>query len=139
MGLGCGSRSQETVLDPLNLFADHQSSVSRHHPYDLVELDLGEYEVAIAIPDSADQYRVGFQASAIAPRTTADKLKSRLEEYNTRIRDMILVTAQTLTPNNITDPHQAWLKSEIVGNLSKMLKTPDVRDVVFSDYNFERR
>lgn len=139
MSLGCGSKSQNTVLDPLALFADHQTSASRHHPYDFVELDLGEFDVAIAIPGSVDQYRIEFQAAAIAPKSTAEKLKPLLEQYKTRIRDMILASAQTLTANNITDPHQAWLKSEIIGNLSKMLKTRDIRDVVFSNYNFERR
>jgi hypothetical protein len=139
MSLGCGSKPQETALDPLALFADHQTSASRHHPYDFVELDLGEFDVAIPIKDSVDQYRIGFKAAAIAPKSTAEKLKPLLEEYQTRIRDMILVSAQTLSANNITDPHQAWLKSEIIGNLSKMLKTREIRDVVFSNYNFERR
>lgn len=139
MSLGCGRREQETVLDPLDLFADHQTSAARHHPYDFVELDLGNFDVAILIPDSVDQYRVEFHASAIVPKSTAEKLQVRLDEYKTRIRDMILVSAQNLAPVNITDPHQAWLKSEIVGNVNKMLKTRDIRDVVFSKYNFERR
>lgn len=139
MSLGCGRREQETVLDPLDLFADHQTSAARHHPYDFVELELGNFDVAILIPDSVDQYRVEFHASAIVPKSTADKLQVRLDEYKTRIRDMILVSAQNLAPVNITDPHQAWLKSEIVGNINKMLKTRDIRDVVFSKYNFERR
>lgn len=139
MSLGCGSKPQETALDPLALFQDQQTSAARHHPYDLVELDLGSFEVAISIPDSVDQYRIEFQAAAIAPKSTADKLKPLLEEYKTRIRDMILVSAQTLSATNITDPHQAWLKSEIIANLSKMLKTREIRDVVFSEYNFERR
>lgn len=139
MSLGCGSKSQDTVLDPLALFADHQTSAARHHPYDFVELDLGDFDVAIPVPDSVDQYRIEFHAAAIAPKATAEKLKPLLEEYKTRIRDMILASAQTLTTNNITDPHQAWLKSEIIGNLSKMLKTREIRDVVFSNYNFERR
>jgi hypothetical protein len=137
--LGCGSGAQDTALDPLSLFADHQTGAARHHPYDLVELELGEFDVAITIPESVDQYRIGFKAAAIVPITTADKLKPRFAEYDTRIRDMILASAQMLSPNNITDPHQAWLKSEIIANLSKMLKTRDVRDVVFSNYNFERR
>lgn len=139
MSMGCGSKQQETVLDPLALFADQNTSAARHHPYDFVELDLGAFDVAISIPDSVDQYRIEFQAAAIAPKSTADKIKPLLEEYKTRIRDMILVSAQTLSANNITDPHQAWLKSEIIANLSKMLKTREIRDVVFSEYNFERR
>lgn len=139
MSLGCGSKSQDTALDPLALFADHQTSATRHHPHDFVELDLGEFDVAIAIPNSVDQYRIEFQAAAIAPKATADKLKPLLEEYKTRVRDMILASAQTLSANNMTDPHQAWLKSEIIGNLSKMLKTREIRDVVFSNFNFERR
>lgn len=137
--VGCGDGSKDTALDPLQLFADHQASSVRHHPYDLVELPMGDFEVAIPIVDSVDQYRVSFTATVIAPKSTADKLTPRLEEYNTRIRDTVLALAQNLTPNNITDPHQAWLKAEIIAQVSKMLRTRDIRDIVFANYSFERR
>lgn len=135
---GCGGGGTEVSLDPLNLLSDYQQAVPRHHPYDLVEIDLGKYELSIAVKDSVDQYRVEFTAAAIVPKEQRATIEAAMVEYQTRIRDVILSSAQNMNVDNISDPHQAWLKSEILAQLARMLKSRDVRDVVFSDYTFER-
>lgn len=139
IGTGCGSKGTEANLDPLNLLADYKEKVPRHHPYDLVEMDLGTYDVSIKVEGSeVDVYRVSFAANAIIPKGELETIQKLADVYKTRIRDMINTSATAMSVDNMSDPHQAWLKSEILANLAKMFKTRDVRDVVFSNYSFDR-
>lgn len=136
---GCGSQEAESELDPLSLLTDYQQAVPRHHPYDLVEIDLGKHEVTIDIQDSSDAYHIGFGAAAIVPKEKKADLEVKLQSFDSRIKDMVIASAQKMSPDNISDPYQAWLKSEILSEIARMIKSRDVRDVVFSDYTFERR
>ncbi len=139
IGTGCGSQSPEASLDPLNLLSHYKEKVPRHHPYDLVEMDLGAYAVTIGVQDNqVDVYRISFTATAILPKGELENIKKLAEEYQTRIRDMVNESAKTMSVDHMSDPHQAWLKSEILANLARMFKTRAVRDVVFSDYSFDR-
>lgn len=140
LAAGCGGTDSESELDPLGLLTDYKQAVPRHHPYDLVEIPLGEeFEVSIAIKDSYDQYRIKFNAAAIVPREKQEELTAQIETFDSRIRSAVLDSAGNMSPDNISDPYQAWLKSEILAKIARMIKSRDVRDVVFSDYSFERR
>lgn len=136
---GCGSAEEENDLDPLSLLTDYKQAVPRHHPYDLVEIPLGNYEASIPVKGSVDMYHVGFSAAAIVPKDQQSALQSKIEHYQSRVQDMVLKSAQNMSPDHISDPYQAWLKSEILSEIARLLKTRDVRDVVFSEYTFERR
>lgn len=136
---GCGGEETKSELDPLGLLTDYKQAVPRHHPYDLVEIDLGHYDVSIPVAESVDMYHIGFSAAAIVPRERKDDLDGKIQEFNSRIQDMVLQSAQRMSPDNISDPYQAWLKSEILAEIAHLLKTREVRDVVFSEYSFERR
>lgn len=136
---GCGSEDRSGELDPISLLQHYKKETPRHHPVDLVELDLGdEFNVTIPLPDDVDVYRVSFKGYLIVPKTEKDDLAERYKKYENRARDAIMMAAKKMNAEKNSDPYQAWLKSEILDTVSKLLKTRDIRDVVFTKFNFDR-
>lgn len=135
-GGGCGPEVPDSaLLDPLHLIENFEPHPVRHHPTRLAEIQLGTFSIRRPSADLAEVVSIDFTASAVVPKRFLDNLTKVFEERKGRIADEINRIVKAASFEELNQVEMVYLKSELKPAVAKLLKTEEVRDIVFSDYS----
>jgi hypothetical protein len=129
---GCGGQPQTIGIDPMGLMNSGDKGPKE-------EVELGSFEITVAIPGSFEALYVNFNAFGIVPADRKYEIEKLIESHKTRLRDRIHGTVQGISPHQLKDPRFVWLKSELARTINKELKVQDFDEIVFSGFSLERR
>ncbi len=110
----------------------------RHDPNHFSEVDLGEYTVSKKSNNSDSIYYVRFHLYGVVPDALISEFDKTLAAHGKTLRDRVLKVSNECKLNQLNDPSLGWLKSEMISSINRTLQAPLLRDVVFSEFSFER-
>lgn len=135
---GCGKSDDPTKIgDPGKLLEDYDRSRRKHDPIRFEEVDLGEYFTTKYI-EGQGTYTVRFHLYAVVDRAQKQELLDAIAAREKRMRDIVLTTVGKTELEYYREPTLGWLRSELIAAVNRSLHTRVVRDVVFSEFSFER-
>jgi flagellar basal body-associated protein FliL len=108
----------------------------QNDPRSDVEIDLGTFRVTHAVGrDDEILLLVDFQLYGVLSQHKQVALDAALPGYSNRVRDAIISLVQSIDTEHLTDPSLAFLKSEIIASINRVLQQRLVKDVVFSNFS----
>ena len=137
IGLSCGC--SKTLPDPVTdagaLLERYEKDRRRHDPVHFSEIDLGE----VALNRRKDNliYYIRFRLYAVVPDGLTDQFNELLLTHGERVNSKVLESARRCSLEQLNDPSLGWLKSDLISSVNRILQTPILRDVVFSDFSLE--
>lgn len=129
---GCGGEPELIGIDPLGLM-----DANENRPR--AEVELGDYEISIALEDTYECMHVTFTAVGLVPEDRKEPIEKLVEAHQTRLRDRIHTTVQKISTNQLRDPRFVWLKSELNRAVNDELNVREFKEIVFSGFSLERR
>lgn len=134
---GCGSpAAQNTAMAPAELLDLLEEQQRRHDPKHYVELPLGKFRVSHATSDG--YLMASFELFAVLPEDAQEEFTASLPAYEKRIRDSVIGLVQRVETEQLADPGLAYLKSEMVIAINRVLQKRLLKDVAFSTFSLER-
>jgi flagellar basal body-associated protein FliL len=61
-----------------------------------------------------------------------------VEPYAQRVRDAVISAVQRSDLDQLRDPSLGWLKAELLATINQSLQMRILRDIVFTEFSFER-
>jgi hypothetical protein len=115
----------------LELVSEGQSD-----PRSDVEVDLGTFRVTHAVAEGDEELLlVDFRLYGVLSGRKQAALDEALPAYINRVRDAIISLVQSIDTEHLTDPSLAFLKSEIIASINRVLQQRLVKDIVFSNFS----
>ena len=103
---------------------------------DQIEVPLGEYSVTTFQPVSNTTLRIDFQLyGTIAVKDEAEFFR-RMEENRHRFREQVIVTIRTADITDFTEAQLGLIRRRVLERSNRILGTPLLRGVIFSDFSF---
>ena len=133
---GCGKSDSQALLDTGSLLQRYESDRRRHDPVFFSEFDLGEFTVTQRHEPSI--FYIRFHLYGVVPDRLVEEVEKLMETHGERVRAMVREAAQRCDVAQLDDPSLGWLKSELITSINRSLQAPMLRDVVFSEFSFER-
>jgi len=106
-------------------------------PESLVEVELGQFFVTRRVSDGEMAY-IQFTLFAVVDEEKKDDFEVLLGDRRERMRERISQSLQEAKLDQIEQPSRKILKTELTLELKKVLHTPDVYDVAFTEYSVQR-
>jgi flagellar basal body-associated protein FliL len=108
----------------------------QNDPRSDIEIDLGTFRVTHAVAqDGEELLLVDFQLYGVLSQQKQPALEEALPGYSNRVRDAIISLVQSIDTEHLTDPSLAFLKSEIIASINRVLQQRLIKDVVFSNFS----
>lgn len=134
---GCGSSDPaQPAMAPAELLDLLEEQQRRHDPKHYVELSLGKFRVSHATPDGV--LMVSFELYGVLPEDSQEEITASLPAYEKRIRDSVIGLVQRVETEQLADPSLAFLKSEMVLSINRVLQKRLLKDVAFSTFSLEQ-
>ena len=136
---GCGSSDPETtdLADPGKLLDTYDRSRRRHDPLRFVEVDLGEFFTTKYVGEKGT-YTIRFRLYAVIDQKQKLELKEAIAKREKRMRDKVFTTLGKTELEYFREPTLGWIRSELIVAVNRALHTRVIRDVVFSEFAFEK-
>jgi len=133
---GCGSGDSDSgLIDPLHLIENFDAQPLRHHPTKLVEIELGTFSIRRPSQDMNEIVSVDFTVSAVVPVGRQSQITAVLKERKALVADEINSVVKSASFEDLNQIEMHWLKGELKPMMNKLLRTEEVRDIVFADYS----
>ncbi len=137
LATGCGGGAA-TNFDEAALLDEYNVQGRRHDPVEFVEVDMGDFFITRRLPDTKDMLYVSCHLYAVTPQEESGFVEFTLMERKTRMRDTVMSVVQKAEIDALTEPSLTWIKSEMIPEVNRTLRTRSVRDIVFSTYSLQR-
>ena len=66
------------------------------------------------------------------------QFEEMIEPYAQRMRDAVISAVQRSDLEQLRDPSLGWLKAELLTTINRSLQMRILRDIVFTDFSFEK-
>jgi flagellar basal body-associated protein FliL len=133
---GCGNSEPMEMLDAQALLDRYEQDRRRHDPNSFSEIDLGQFYVSLH-QDPAT-YQVRFHIFGVIPDNQMSRFQDRIEPCTQRVRDAVISAVQRSEIDQLRDPSLGWLKAELLDAINQSLQMRILRDIVFTEFSFER-
>lgn len=108
----------------------------QNDPRSDIEIDLGTFRVTHAVAqDDEELLLVDFRLYGVLSEHKQAALLEALPGYSNRVRDAIISLVQSIDTEHLTDPSLAFLKSEIIASINRVLQQRLIKDIVFSNFS----
>jgi hypothetical protein len=118
---------------------DPSYSLDRPREEDLeeqTEVDLGEFSVTAFQPISSTTLRIDFHLyGTVDPEEKAD-FDEAWKESTHRVRDQVIVTVRSCQLTELTDAGLGLIKRRILEKSNRILGSPFLKSIIFSDFSF---
>ena len=135
---GCGGQTHPAAMNAVELLDILEDDLKKHDPQEYTETHIGKFNVTHVVRESKAKVSVRFELYAVLPAKKEEEFLACLEGYEKRIRDSVISLVQQAETEQLTDPGLTSLKEEVVGTINRVTKKRLVKDVVFSEFLFER-
>jgi hypothetical protein len=133
---GCGNSEPIEMLDAQALLDRYEQDRRRHDPTSFSEVDLGQFFVSLR--EDRSTYQVRFHIFGVIPDNQVSQFEDMIEPYTQRIRDAVISAVQGSELDQLRDPSLGWLKSELLDAINQSVQMRILRDIVFTEFSFER-
>ena len=133
---GCGGSDSEAVVDAAALLERYEKDQRRHDPLHFSEVDLGEFTVTQRRHPSI--YFVRFHLYGVVPDEALDRFNGLLQRHQERVRSQVREATQKCVAEQFNDASLGGLRSELITSINHTIQAAILRDVVFSEFSFER-
>ncbi len=112
------------------------ASHAAEETFEQVEVPLGEYSVTTFQPVSNTTLRIDFQLyGTIAVKDEAEFFR-RIDENRHRFREQVIVTIRTADITDFTEAQLGLIRRRVLERSNRILGSPLLRGVIFSDFSF---
>jgi hypothetical protein len=133
---GCSDSEPIEMLDAQALLDRYQQDRRRHDPTSFSEVDLGYFFVSLH--EDPSTYQVRFHIFGVIPDGQVSQFEDMVEPYAQRVRDAVISAVQRSELDQLRDPSLGWLKAELLATINQSLQMRILRDIVFTEFSFER-
>jgi len=101
-----------------------------------VEIDLGEYSITVAQPNSSTSIRVDFLLVGTVLDNDEKEILSLFDRNVHRFRDQILYEIRNSEPADLADPGLGLIKRRILEKSNDLFGRAILRSILFSQFSF---
>lgn len=149
--LGCGGHEPSAVLDAADLLERYDKVRQQHDPATFSEFELPDAFTVTKRWDpkkakdaeTASQYSsntifvINFKVCAVVADEDMAEFTELVTTHGERLRSLIHGTVQEKDIDELSEPDLGMLKFELTKCVNQCLGKPIVRNVVFTDFQFE--
>ncbi len=136
---GCGGGSTHpAAMNAVELLDILEDDLKKHDPQEYAEVSIGKFNVTHVVRDTNAKVSVRFALFAVLPAKREEEFVASQEHFDKRIRDSVIALVQLAETEQLVDPSLTMLKEEVVAAINRLTKKRLVKDVVFSEFCFER-
>lgn len=106
----------------------------RETPRNLAEIDFGDFSIVRRMP-TGPQLFVKFHLHLLVEPARQAKIEAALEHQQQRVRDQVLEVTNRLELDHFHEPTLRALKSDLLRRIQRTAGSPNIHEVVFSDYS----
>ncbi len=136
LSAGCGNSEPIEMLDAQALLNRYQQDRRRHDPTSFSEVDLGEFFVSKHV--APNTFQVRLHIFGVVPDNQQSQFSSLIEPHTQRVRDAVISAVRRSELEQLRDPSLGWLKAELLTTINRNLQMRILRDIVFTDFSFEK-
>jgi flagellar FliL protein len=130
---------KEVSADPeaeIRELLEAEASKAVESSENLVEIDLGDYDVTSYQPSSGTALRIGFHLYGTLEKEKSEGFNEAMEACRHRVRDQVLIIVRSAEMADLADPGLGLIKRKILEKTNAALGRPMLHSVVFSDFSF---
>ena len=105
-------------------------------PDAFIEVLLGEFFMT-KIGKGKRLYALRFKLYGLVPRDQQEAFLASMERFEKRMRDAVFTEIGKMTIAELADPRMQVLRARLLDVIQRLLRFPDLQDVVFSEFTLE--
>jgi len=116
----------------------HEPAKAEHaeEKQELAEVDLGRFGVTAYQPGTNSTLLIDFHLYGTVTMEDREAFTLAIEEHMHRFRDQVIVIARSAELTELTEAGLGLMKRKILDKGNRVLGTPYLRSVMFSDFSF---
>jgi flagellar basal body-associated protein FliL len=103
---------------------------------EVIEIDLGEFDVSSYQPLSNTTLRISFHLYGIVTVDDETQILDLLEAKRQRMREQVLVILRSAELTDLADAALGLIKRRILEKTNRTFGEPLLREIIFSDFSF---